>query len=106
MSVDKRPEQSLLGRATEYRSDYAPELLFPIPRQQKRDELGILAGERFGFKVAAFAICKYTPHGIKLSFSVVEKYLLNISWSDFRSLCSTFAFELTVTQTSEVSPVF
>ncbi|MBK9219931.1 MAG: NADPH-dependent 7-cyano-7-deazaguanine reductase QueF [Uliginosibacterium sp.] len=44
MSVDKRPEQSLLGRATEYRSDYAPELLFPIPRQQKRDELGILAG--------------------------------------------------------------
>jgi hypothetical protein len=36
-------------------------------------ELGILAGERFGFKVAAFAICKYTPHGIKLSFSVVEK---------------------------------
>jgi len=32
---------SPLGKATEYRADYAPELLFPIPRQIKRDELGI-----------------------------------------------------------------
>ena len=32
---------SPLGRGTAYRSDYAPELLFPIPRQEKRDELGI-----------------------------------------------------------------
>lgn len=43
MSLDQGPEQSLLGRATEYRSDYAPELLFPIPRQQKREELGLVA---------------------------------------------------------------
>ncbi|MDO6385806.1 NADPH-dependent 7-cyano-7-deazaguanine reductase QueF [Uliginosibacterium sp. 31-12] len=35
------PENSPLGRATAYRSDYAPELLFPIPRKQKRDELGL-----------------------------------------------------------------
>jgi 7-cyano-7-deazaguanine reductase len=32
---------SPLGKPTEYRSSYAPELLYPIPRQLKRDELGI-----------------------------------------------------------------
>jgi 7-cyano-7-deazaguanine reductase len=32
---------SPLGKATEYQSHYAPELLYPIPRQLKRDELGI-----------------------------------------------------------------
>ena len=32
---------SPLGKPTEYRTDYAPELLYPIPRQLKRDELGI-----------------------------------------------------------------
>ena len=32
---------SPLGKTTEYRADYAPELLYPIPRQLKRDELGI-----------------------------------------------------------------
>lgn len=32
---------SPLGKATKYRADYAPELLYPIPRQLKRDELGI-----------------------------------------------------------------
>ena len=32
---------SPLGQPTEYRADYAPELLFPIPRQLKRVELGI-----------------------------------------------------------------
>lgn len=36
---------SPLGKPTEYRSDYAPELLFPIPRQLKRDELGIAPGQ-------------------------------------------------------------
>lgn len=35
---------SPLGKPTEYRADYAPELLYPIPRQLKRDELGIAAG--------------------------------------------------------------
>ena len=34
---------SPLGKTTEYRADYAPELLYPIPRQLKRDELGISA---------------------------------------------------------------
>ena len=34
---------SPLGKTTAYRADYAPELLFPIPRQLKRDELGIRA---------------------------------------------------------------
>ncbi len=35
------PEQSPLGKTSAYRTDYAPELLFPIPRQGKRDELGL-----------------------------------------------------------------
>lgn len=32
---------SPLGKATEYQSYYAPELLYPIPRQLKRSEIGI-----------------------------------------------------------------
>jgi len=35
------PEQSPLGKNSAYQTQYAPELLFPIPRQQKRDELGL-----------------------------------------------------------------
>lgn len=35
--------QSPLGKATEYRDTYAPELLFPIARQIKRDEIGVAA---------------------------------------------------------------
>ena len=35
------PEHSPLGKTSAYRTDYAPELLFPIPRQAKRDELGL-----------------------------------------------------------------
>jgi len=35
---------SPLGKPTEYRTDYAPELLYPIPRQLKRDELGLAGG--------------------------------------------------------------
>ena len=34
-----RPEASPLGKNTDYIEHYAPELLFPIPRQDKRDEL-------------------------------------------------------------------
>jgi 7-cyano-7-deazaguanine reductase len=34
---------SPLGKPTEYRATYAPEQLYPIPRQLKRDELGIAA---------------------------------------------------------------
>ena len=33
---------SPLGKATEYQSHYAPELLYPIPRQLKRSEIGIV----------------------------------------------------------------
>ena len=32
---------SPLGKASEYKSEYDPSLLFPIERQEKRDELGI-----------------------------------------------------------------
>lgn len=32
---------SPLGKPTDYCDQYAPELLFPIPRQIKRSEIGI-----------------------------------------------------------------
>lgn len=32
-------DQSPLGKTSAYQTQYAPELLFPIPRQEKRDEL-------------------------------------------------------------------
>jgi 7-cyano-7-deazaguanine reductase len=39
--TDNTPDQSPLGKTSAYQAHYAPELLFPIPRQQKRDELGL-----------------------------------------------------------------
>ncbi len=44
MSIDSAastPADSPLGKTAAYRTDYAPELLFPIARQGKRDELGL-----------------------------------------------------------------
>jgi len=41
MTNDFKPESSPLGRKSSYRSDYAPELLYPIPRSGKRAELGL-----------------------------------------------------------------
>lgn len=35
------PEQSALGKKSAYISEYTPQLLFPIPRQLKRNEIGI-----------------------------------------------------------------
>jgi 7-cyano-7-deazaguanine reductase len=34
-------DQSPLGKTSAYQTQYAPDLLFPISRQQKRDELGL-----------------------------------------------------------------
>ena len=39
--MNNTPDQSPLGKTSAYQTEYAPELLFPIPRQQKRDELGL-----------------------------------------------------------------
>jgi len=44
-TVDLSP----LGKTSAYRTDYAPELLFPIPRQGKRDEIGLAAGTTLPF---------------------------------------------------------
>jgi 7-cyano-7-deazaguanine reductase len=38
------PDLSPLGKSSAYQSQYAPELLFPIPRQQKREEIGLGSG--------------------------------------------------------------
>lgn len=40
---DADPHASPLGRPVAYRNTYAPELLFPISRQTKRDEIGVAA---------------------------------------------------------------
>ncbi|AUH49809.1 NADPH-dependent 7-cyano-7-deazaguanine reductase QueF [Chromobacterium sp. ATCC 53434] len=37
------PEHSPLGKTVQYQDHYAPELLFPIARQTKRDEIGVAA---------------------------------------------------------------
>ncbi len=40
--ITNDPSQlSPLGKTTEYRSTYSPDLLFPIPRRVKRDEIGV-----------------------------------------------------------------
>lgn len=41
--VSLSPEASPLGKPVRYLNEYAPELLFPIARQPKRDELGVCA---------------------------------------------------------------
>ena len=44
-----QPEDSQLGKVSAYQTEYDPTLLFPIPRQAKRDELGLLAGSTLPF---------------------------------------------------------
>jgi 7-cyano-7-deazaguanine reductase len=41
MTTPNTPRQSPLGKAASYQSAYDPSLLFPIARQDKREELGI-----------------------------------------------------------------
>ncbi|RZA36236.1 MAG: NADPH-dependent 7-cyano-7-deazaguanine reductase QueF [Lysobacteraceae bacterium] len=43
------PDQSPLGKSSAYQSQYAPELLFPIPRLQKREEIGLGQGVTLPF---------------------------------------------------------
>lgn len=41
MSSTNLPSDSPLGKSTAYQADYDPSLLYPIPRAEKRSELGI-----------------------------------------------------------------
>ena len=41
MTIDNKPEASPLGKPTAYQAEYAPSLLFPIAREQKRAEIGV-----------------------------------------------------------------
>lgn len=51
MSFDA-PEHSLLGKKADYPSNYDPNLLFSMPRQPKRDEIGVRGALPFsGFDV-------------------------------------------------------
>jgi 7-cyano-7-deazaguanine reductase len=49
MKPGGRAEQSPLGKATAYREDYAPELLFPVARAEQRAGLGLIAGSALPF---------------------------------------------------------
>jgi 7-cyano-7-deazaguanine reductase len=41
MTISNQPEASPLGKPTAYQAEYTPTLLFPIPREQKRLEIGV-----------------------------------------------------------------
>jgi 7-cyano-7-deazaguanine reductase len=41
MTTPNIPEASPLGKPAAYQTEYTPSLLFPIPRQPKRDEIGV-----------------------------------------------------------------
>ncbi|OWW22563.1 NADPH-dependent 7-cyano-7-deazaguanine reductase QueF [Noviherbaspirillum denitrificans] len=41
MTTSNLPEASPLGKPTAYQAEYTPSLLFPIPREQKRIEIGV-----------------------------------------------------------------
>lgn len=43
------PEQSPLGKPSAYKTEYDPTLLFPIPRQPKRTEIGLAQGRALPF---------------------------------------------------------
>jgi len=62
---ENTPEKSLLGRPAAYRDDYAPELLYPMPRGPKRTELGIPAQPPFfGADLwTAYELSWLTPRG-------------------------------------------
>ncbi len=47
--VPALPSQSQLGKSSAYVDQYAPQLLFPLPRQSKRDEIGIRADRSLPF---------------------------------------------------------
>ena len=47
MTFMNTPEQSQLGKSSSYVDQYDASLLFPIPRQTKRDEIGIHAQPPF-----------------------------------------------------------
>ncbi len=53
------PEQSLLGKPAAYSDQYDPTLLFPIPRADKRAELGLSGQPPF------FGADLWTAYGIQ-----------------------------------------
>src|SRR6476469_7171886 len=59
------PEQSLLGKPAPYRDQYDPSLLYPIPRADKRHELGIgTQAPFFGADLwTAYELSWLTPRG-------------------------------------------
>ncbi|TFZ04017.1 NADPH-dependent 7-cyano-7-deazaguanine reductase QueF [Ramlibacter humi] len=63
--MDNVPEDSLLGKPAPYRDEYAPDLLYPIPRAPKRHEIGV-AGQPpfFGADLwTAYELSWLTPRG-------------------------------------------
>ena len=48
-NTPNNPEASQLGKVSAYQTEYDASLIFPIPRQTKRDEIGVLAGVALPF---------------------------------------------------------
>ena len=48
-NTPNNPESSQLGKVSAYQTEYDASLIFPIPRQTKRDEIGVLAGAALPF---------------------------------------------------------
>ena len=116
---------SPLGKASEYRCHYAPELLFPIPRQLKRDEIGIdparlpFVGEDLwnayeiswlnprGKPVVAlgtFRIPAQTPHLIESkSFKLYLNSLNQSPFADAETVAATLARDLSAAAGGQVT---
>ena len=47
MNIPRQPDESPLGKASAYADQYAPSLLFPLPRAPKRTEIGIAGAVPF-----------------------------------------------------------
>ena len=70
-SPARDPSGSLLGKTASYRATYAPELLYPISRTPKREEIGLsaerIAAGRLPFMGAdlwtAYELSWLTPRG-------------------------------------------
>lgn len=48
-NTPNNPEASQLGKVSAYQTEYDASLIFPIPRQTKRDEIGVFAGTALPF---------------------------------------------------------
>lgn len=118
-------QHSPLGKPTEYQACYAPELLFPIPRQIKRDELGLnpdalpFVGEDLwnGYEISwlnpkgkpvvaigTFRVPFNSPHLIESkSFKLYLNSLNQTAFADLATLAATLERDLSAVAGASVT---